>query len=759
MGTNKFRVLTMAAAVTVALSACSTTDDEATTTLSGVVADGYLQNATVCLDLNLNKACDADEPQATTGSDGSYSFDADEAASQAFPVISVITAETKDADDLTRVLEPYVMSAPAGKPEFISPMTTMIQTELESNPGMDVDAAETAVKTNLGYSATSTVSLFKDYVAAKKTDSTESAEDKAEYERIHRIAQVTARTLEANHKRIEDAATEAGLDKDALLNELVRLVVKDVIANLSTITAEVDKVELDATFDADAATTTADVSVDTGTLTDDIKAEEAVSAAVAINISNLLQDGIHFARSEFEDGDTEATYMIEKITLDPAISATELQFAAEIWNGTAWAAATDMGEDETRNCQAITATGLVTYGCDGAETIKDNGDGTASLEAKDDNGNVIETATIRGSKFDLAGTRVRAAVGDDFHFNKAIPGNAIFATGATGYRWNFTTMTDIYRVHYEEAKTGETCADRGYSSALTTTNCASLHGQNGPVAATALTDVTDGTTEYYVGNNMVATFTPDASDATMGAVNYIIRDYNTSPTTEKTIEGKYTVETPMGGDVSVILFEVPREFRHEQDDNRDAKSFIVIDEGYARMGGFRPGGVADADDDMSLDAAAVADLKDCFMGGTVTAGAGSCPVELFFRDGNLPLAEGESVAVSFDASKTMVPYTAPADGTIIDFSSDGTNSRWAFMFNANGTGTFTPASGSSAGTALAMTWKVTPNGRLKIERGNGDLWMVTDLDDGTTHVRRKRFDSTGAYEKNFGGYMTDLNAQ
>jgi hypothetical protein len=45
-----------------------------TTTVSGVGIDGYLANATVCLDTNENDKCDAWEPSTTTDNDGNFSF-------------------------------------------------------------------------------------------------------------------------------------------------------------------------------------------------------------------------------------------------------------------------------------------------------------------------------------------------------------------------------------------------------------------------------------------------------------------------------------------------------------------------------------------------------------------------------------------------------------------------------------------------------------------------------------------------------------
>jgi hypothetical protein len=43
--------------------------------ISGVVVDGYVEGATVCIDLDHDRVCDVNEPRTTTASNGSFSFD------------------------------------------------------------------------------------------------------------------------------------------------------------------------------------------------------------------------------------------------------------------------------------------------------------------------------------------------------------------------------------------------------------------------------------------------------------------------------------------------------------------------------------------------------------------------------------------------------------------------------------------------------------------------------------------------------------
>ena len=53
---------------------------------SGRVADGYLNGATVCLDINENKKCDESDPSATSVAGGAFTItDATQAQRDKFP--------------------------------------------------------------------------------------------------------------------------------------------------------------------------------------------------------------------------------------------------------------------------------------------------------------------------------------------------------------------------------------------------------------------------------------------------------------------------------------------------------------------------------------------------------------------------------------------------------------------------------------------------------------------------------------------------
>lgn len=96
-------------AVTGILTACggggsgsgSSSNEAAPSTLSGKVVDGYIEGATVCLDINANLVCDSSEPSAQTLANGSYNLVIPTGLSNyaQLHIIAVIPTTAKDSDD------------------------------------------------------------------------------------------------------------------------------------------------------------------------------------------------------------------------------------------------------------------------------------------------------------------------------------------------------------------------------------------------------------------------------------------------------------------------------------------------------------------------------------------------------------------------------------------------------------------------------------------------------------------------------------
>ena len=130
----------LAVAMVAMLSACGggggdVSGGNAPSLLSGVAIDGYLGGARVCLDLNFNFTCDANEPSAITKEDGSYSISYSGGDAAGLVVITETLSSTKDTDDGGKTFaevgkKPFVLAAPvpvgATTDIKITPLTTIV---------------------------------------------------------------------------------------------------------------------------------------------------------------------------------------------------------------------------------------------------------------------------------------------------------------------------------------------------------------------------------------------------------------------------------------------------------------------------------------------------------------------------------------------------------------------------------------------------------------------------------------------------------
>ncbi len=174
--------------------------------VTGAVADGYLVGAKVCLDKNANGACDTGEPFAITTAGGKYSIDGVTAEdARLYAVVAEVPANAVDEDTGQQVGGGgYVLAAPAGKPDFISPLSTLVHKEVKEGAGLSTEEAETKVKAKLGL--TEDASLLQDYV--KHEDSN------AVYKDLHKVAQVLATVIKEERSNIQDLAASAGVSEE-----------------------------------------------------------------------------------------------------------------------------------------------------------------------------------------------------------------------------------------------------------------------------------------------------------------------------------------------------------------------------------------------------------------------------------------------------------------------------------------------------------------------------------------------------------------
>jgi trimeric autotransporter adhesin len=163
---------TTSTGTTTSSTSATTTPTEAMTTIEGVVADGYIQGATACLDENRNGICDAGEPSSgTTNATGGFRLSIPLIKLGKFPIVASVPAGAVDSD-LGPVTQSFTLVTPpsTNTSTFISPLTTLVHEVLTASGGTDTAAAIEQVRQELGM----TGSPMNNFLADRSTN-TDSA--------------------------------------------------------------------------------------------------------------------------------------------------------------------------------------------------------------------------------------------------------------------------------------------------------------------------------------------------------------------------------------------------------------------------------------------------------------------------------------------------------------------------------------------------------------------------------------------------------
>ena len=191
-----------------------------TTAVAVTVIDGAIRNATVCLDKNLNGACDTGEPSATTDAAGAATLQVDAADAGKYPVLAVVGTDAVDADN-GPVTTAFVLKAPADQTAVISPLTTLVQSQVEAT-GASTATAEAAVKAQIGLD----VSLFQDFT---KSTTAEGAT-------LNAIARTVVVTTQKQNEALAASVGTAAIDGSTItqqdLNDLITRKLLEVLPAL-----------------------------------------------------------------------------------------------------------------------------------------------------------------------------------------------------------------------------------------------------------------------------------------------------------------------------------------------------------------------------------------------------------------------------------------------------------------------------------------------------------------------------------------------
>jgi hypothetical protein len=634
-GLNTFKKTLIATSIAIAVSACSSSSSDSTAasdspaetetpvvesvSVTGTVADGYLQGATVCLDLNDNKECDDGEPKATSTEGGAFTLDG---ATQAqidlhAIVVEIVEGVTVDEDNPDTVIEQgYSMAAPAGY-TFVSPLTTMVQQEVEENEGNEgfsLEDAEAAIQTKLG----TDVDLSQDFVAAKGEDSDFSAEDKAEFEKLHKVAQVTARILQANIENVETAVE----DLDISFAQVLDMVVGQVLDALETINSEVETKIEEAeeegaeAFDPDVVAVndalTEELAVDVDSVEDDIATRQAEKETVSANLLDLVSSvGINMFDADHHDGELGLFYGSFQYNAETEESAhTGFGYDAE---SDSFVAESDDNNDKE---YLLSDEGWVL--ASKSEKISVNEDGSINIINAEltSYAERLDAQQFNVSGLNISSTLSNAGRGGDLWAQSVDP-SAIFSETALAFKLRFTTLNDQYKMWagddcQEDQIVGGMCnsvwANTGDGDWETDGHATTLESITS-ASATTPTDPSELKGVQVAWYNHASVY---AQIITGGTVNFYHVEYFSNGPGEVKLLSEGTWEDKTIGGQTIRLMELPVNVLGDGNfDYRDRFIFFTEKDEFLRRGHFSPADTVEHGE-VVFNIAAKNDIVDAF---------------------------------------------------------------------------------------------------------------------------------------------------
>lgn len=195
-------------------------EEEPTGVASGFAYDGYLSSARVCVDVNLNKACDAGEPATLTDAQGEFEITGLTDAQRNLPLVLESTEATIDLDTNEPVGLGLKFLAPGGS-TAISGFSTVIQAMVENAVASGAtgtlaelrDQAAATLATDLGLDGINLVTFDP---IATKNDTTLDNNVRRNAAQLHLANQVLSEQILALVPQVDGSTAAFG----ALVNEL-----------------------------------------------------------------------------------------------------------------------------------------------------------------------------------------------------------------------------------------------------------------------------------------------------------------------------------------------------------------------------------------------------------------------------------------------------------------------------------------------------------------------------------------------------------
>lgn len=223
----------LSGAALLSLAACggggggsSPTPAVTTASVPVTVVDGPIKNALVCLDKNKNGACDSGEPSGRTDGSGNITLQVPAEDAGKYPILAVVGTDAVDTDT-GAVPTPFVLKAPADKPNVVSPLTTLVQALVEST-GASSTSAASSLQSTLGLN----VSLFEDFTKNGSADG-KTAGTVARMVVVTTQQQSKALASAVGTKNPIDGGTISQKDLDKAIQQKLLQILSDLVTKLA----------------------------------------------------------------------------------------------------------------------------------------------------------------------------------------------------------------------------------------------------------------------------------------------------------------------------------------------------------------------------------------------------------------------------------------------------------------------------------------------------------------------------------------------
>jgi hypothetical protein len=220
---NGLVLSTLTAALLIGCGGGGSSDSGATTqsniAYGGAVIDGYIKNATVCLDLSLDGVCDNSEPSTKTDDNGAYSLvvTPTQQNHQNFsiaPVIAFGGTDIDTGDDFTGKLQAQVSGTTANVTPLTTILSKLVQKEVSSSTSKTelenkIKNKKEEVRTSFGLPEGTNIE--DDFLKSENND-------------LNKIALKIQKTVDF----ISNIGSDGSVDKDKLSDEIFKTLITQI---------------------------------------------------------------------------------------------------------------------------------------------------------------------------------------------------------------------------------------------------------------------------------------------------------------------------------------------------------------------------------------------------------------------------------------------------------------------------------------------------------------------------------------------------